>query len=65
MKKYNFSFSRQGTDCFIFCPKNFFNTDYSEKAFIGAWRLSPLASSGVLERKLEDGNIKAEFVKLK
>lgn len=65
MKNYNFSFSIQGTDCFIFCPKNFFNTDYSEKAFIGAWRLSPLASSSVLERKLEDGNIKAEFVKLK
>lgn len=65
MKKYNFSFSRQGTDCFIFCPKNFFNTNYSEKAFIGAWRLSPLASSGVLERKLEEGNIKAEFVNLK
>ena len=65
MKKYNFSFSRQGTDCFIFCPKNFFNTDYFEKAFIGAWSLSPLASGGVLERKLEEGNIKAEFVNLK
>ena len=65
MKKYNFSFSIQGTDCFIFVPKNFFNTDYSEKAFIGSWNLSPLASSGVLERKLEEGNIKAEFVNLK
>lgn len=65
MKKYNFSFSIQGTDCFIFCPKNFFNADYSEKAFIGAWSLSPLASSGVLERKLEERNIKAEFVNLK
>ena len=65
MKKYNFSFSIQGTDCFIFVPKNFFNTDYFEKVFIGGWSLSPLASSGVLERKLEDGNIKAEFVKLK
>ena len=65
MKKYNFSFSIQGTDCFIFCPKNFFNTDYSEKAFIGAWHLSPLASGGVLERKLEEKNIKAEFVNLK
>lgn len=65
MKKYNFSFSIQGTDCFIFVPKNFFNTDYSEKAFIGSWRLSPLASNGVLERKLEEGNIKAEFVNLK
>lgn len=65
MKKYNFSFSIQGTDCFIFCPKNFFNADYSEKAFIGAWHLSPLASSGVLERKLEEGNIKPEFVNLK
>lgn len=64
MKKYNFSFSIQGTDCFIFCPKNFFNTDYSEKAFIGAWHLSPLASSGVLERKLEEGNIKTEFVNI-
>lgn len=64
MKKYNFSFSIQGTDCFIFCPKNFFNTDYSEKAFIGAWYLSPLASSGVLERKLEEGNIKTEFVNI-
>lgn len=65
MKKYNFSFSIQGTDCFIFCPKNFFNTDYSEKAFIGAWYLSPLASSNVLERKLKKENIKAEFVSLK
>ena len=65
MKKYNFSFSIQGTDCFIFCPKNFFNTDYFEKAFIGGWSLSPLASGGVLERKLEEGNIKAEFVNLK
>lgn len=65
MKKYNFSFSIQGIDCFIFCSKNFFNTDYSEKAFIGAWHLSPLASGGVLERKLEEGNIKAEFVNLK
>lgn len=65
MKKYNFSFSIQGTDYFIFCPKNFFNTDYFEKAFIGAWSLSPLASGGVLERKLEEGNIKAEFVNLK
>lgn len=65
MKKYNFSFSIKGTDCFIFCPKNFFNTDYFEKAFIGAWSLSPLASSGVLERKLEEGNIKSEFVNLK
>lgn len=65
MKKYNFSFLIQGTDCFIFCPKNFFNTDYSEKAFIGAWHLSPLASGGVLERKLEEKNIKAEFVNLK
>ena len=65
MKKYNFSFSIQGTDYFIFCPKNFFNTDYSEKAFIGAWHLCPLASSGVLERKLEEKNIKAKFVNLK
>lgn len=65
MKNYNFSFSIQETDFFIFCPKNFFNADYSEKAFIGAWHLSPLASSGVLERKLEEGNIKAEFVNLK
>lgn len=65
MKKYNFSFSIQGTDCFIFVPKNFFNTDYSEKTFIGAWHLSPLASNGVLERKLEEGNIKVEFVSLK
>lgn len=65
MKKYNFSFSIQGTDYFIFCPKNFFNTDYSEKAFIGAWYLSPLASSNVLEKKLKKKNIKAEFVSLK
>lgn len=65
MKKYNFSFSIQGTDCFIFCPKNFFNTDYFEKAFIGAWYLSPLACSNVLERKLEKENIKAEFINLK
>lgn len=65
MKKYNFSFSIQETEHFVFCSKNYFNTDYSEKAFIGAWRLSPLASSGILERKLEEGNIKAEFVNLK
>lgn len=64
MKKYNFSFSIKGTDCFIFCSKNFFNTDYFEKVFIGAWSLSPLASNGVLERKLEEGNIKAEFVNI-
>ena len=65
MKKYNFSFFNSRNNYFIFCPKNFFNTDYSEKALIGAWHLCPLASSGVLERKLEEKNIKAKFVNLK
>lgn len=64
MKKYNFSFSIQETGCFIFCPKNFFNTDYSEKAFIGAWHLSPLASNEVLKGKLEKENVKTEFVNI-
>lgn len=65
MKKYNFSFSIQETEHFVFCPKNFFNTDYSEKAFIGAWYLCPLASSSQLENKLKQENIKVEFVNLK
>lgn len=65
MKKYNFSFSIQETEHFVFCSKNYFNTDYHEKAFIGTWYLCPLASSSQLENKLEQENIKVEFVSLK
>ena len=65
MKKYNFSFSIQETEHFVFCSKNYFNTDYHEKAFIGAWHLCPLASSSQLENKLKQENIKVEFMNLK
>ena len=65
MKKYNFSFSIQGTEHFVFCSKNYFNTDYHEKAFIGAWHLCPLTSISQLENKLKQENIKVEFVNLK